>query len=346
MKRSAPEFLFNVYKNDVNGGHVNHSGEFKLNDKNLRTINQSDVIISFMAQQPHKGLGGKPDNVKRMWFDVSAVPVDDDIMMSAELKLYRNSETNTTKNRGAFTITVYRVLHKIDGIKNYHFVDSVNSSAGYTGWITLNVSETLQFWTQHPEENRGISISVISAVGNNSRKVKPENIGIIGFQGSEEKQPFMVGFYKNSGKRSIQLRIKDIMSRHRRHTVGEALESLQKYYLKINHVDVKVPTEPCELRTLYVNFKDIQWHDWIIAPSGFDAFYCSGECQFPLPAKMNATNHALIQNFMHLKQPDDVPNLCCAPVKYAPLSVIYFQDHHNVVLKKYQNMIVTQCGCL
>ncbi|XP_015117735.1 protein 60A isoform X2 [Diachasma alloeum] len=345
MKRSAPKFLLDVYTNDI-GKHGNNSGEFKLNERNLYTINQSDVIISFMAQQPHQGLGGKPDRVKRMWFDVSAVPVDDDIMMSAELRLYRGPEANTNRNRGAFTVAVYRVLRDTDGNKDFHFVDSVNTGAGYTGWITLDVSESLQIWTKQPEENRGLYITVVSTEGTDSYKVKPENIGIIGFKGSEEKQPFMVGFYKNSGKRSIQLRINDIVARHPRNALDHTLEAMQNYYLKNEHLDVQILRESCGLRTLYVNFKDIQWQDWIIAPSGFDAFYCSGECNFPLQTRMNATNHAIIQNLMHLKQPDEVPKSCCAPTKYSALTVLYFQDENNVVLKKYQNMIVNRCGCL
>jgi hypothetical protein len=32
------------------------------------------------------------------------------------------------------------------------------------------------------------------------------------------------------------------------------------------------------------------FQNWIIAPDGFHAFYCDGECQFPLAAHMNATN--------------------------------------------------------
>ncbi|KAI6074881.1 Bone morphogenetic protein 6 [Aix galericulata] len=35
--------------------------------------------------------------------------------------------------------------------------------------------------------------------------------------------------------------------------------------------------------------------DWIIAPKGYAANYCDGECSFPLNAHMNATNHAIVQ---------------------------------------------------
>ncbi|XP_011307549.1 protein 60A [Fopius arisanus] len=350
MKRSAPKFLLDVYTtevssprylDDVIGKQI--SGEFKLDEGNLYAINQSDVIISFMAQQPHKGLGGKPDRVKRMWFDVSAVPVDDDIMMSAELRLYRGMGIKR-RYQGNFTVTVYRVLRDPEGFRDLHLVDSINISSEFTGWITLNVTESLHIWNKYPEENRGMFISVLPIGGNNSERVKPENMGIVGFKGDLEKQPFMVGFYKNSGNRSIQLRINEIVMRPKRNALDRSLQVMQNHF--VHGFDVTGFGESCGLRTLYVNFRDIQWEDWIIAPSGFDAFFCSGNCNFPLQTRMNATNHAIIQTLMHLKQPDEVPPACCAPIRYSGLSVLYFQDENNVVLKKYQNIVVESCGCI
>ena len=39
------------------------------------------------------------------------------------------------------------------------------------------------------------------------------------------------------------------------------------------------------------------FQDWIIAPDGYEAYYCHGECSFPLNSHMNATNHAIVQVF-------------------------------------------------
>lgn len=65
----------------------------------------------------------------------------------------------------------------------------------------------------------------------------------------------------------------------------------------------------CQIQTLYVSFKDLKWHDWIIAPDGYGAFYCSGDCNFPLNAHMNATNHAIVQTLVHLMSPNKVRRL-------------------------------------
>ena len=85
--------------------------------------------------------------------------------------------------------------------------------------------------------------------------------------------------------------------------------------------------------------------DWIIAPDGYTAFYCNGECSFPLGAHMNATNHAIVQTLVHLLDPRLVPKPCCTPSALSPISVLYFDHNSNVVLKRYRDMIVKSCGC-
>uniref|UniRef100_A0A8C5PVN7 Bone morphotic protein 5 n=1 Tax=Leptobrachium leishanense TaxID=445787 RepID=A0A8C5PVN7_9ANUR len=103
--------------------------------------------------------------------------------------------------------------------------------------------------------------------------------------------------------------------------------------------------QACKKHELYVSFRDLGWQDWIIAPEGYAAFYCDGECSFPLNAHMNATNHAIVQTLVHLMFPEHVPKPCCAPTKLNPISVLYFDDSSNVILKKYRNMVVRSCGC-
>lgn len=39
----------------------------------------------------------------------------------------------------------------------------------------------------------------------------------------------------------------------------------------------------CSRRSLRVDFTDIGWSEWVIAPKAFDAYYCAGTCGFPMP---------------------------------------------------------------
>ena len=77
----------------------------------------------------------------------------------------------------------------------------------------------------------------------------------------------------------------------------------------------------------------------------YSAFFCYGQCSFPLTPEMNATNHAIVQTLVHLMNPSVVPQACCSPTKLSAISVLYFDDSNNVVLKKYSNMVVKSCGC-
>ncbi|XP_021119082.1 bone morphogenetic protein 8B-like [Heterocephalus glaber] len=101
----------------------------------------------------------------------------------------------------------------------------------------------------------------------------------------------------------------------------------------------------CRRHELYVSFQDLGWLDWVIAPKGYSAFYCEGECSFPLDSCMNATNHAILQSLVHLMKPDAVPKACCAPTKLSATSVLYYDSSNNVILRKHRNMVVKACGC-
>ena len=70
---------------------------------------------------------------------------------------------------------------------------------------------------------------------------------------------------------------------------------------------------------------------------------------FPNPQSIEATNHAIIRSFLKeyssLDLYNDVPAPCCVPDKLSPLSVLYVDQHKNVVLKVYPNMSVDSCSC-
>lgn len=55
-------------------------------------------------------------------------------------------------------------------------------------------------------------------------------------------------------------------------------------------------------------------------------------------------NHIFFKQ-VHLMNPEYVPKPCCAPTKLNAISVLYFDDNSNVILKKYRNMVVRACGC-
>ncbi|KAM4710175.1 bone morphogenetic protein 3 [Discoglossus pictus] len=102
----------------------------------------------------------------------------------------------------------------------------------------------------------------------------------------------------------------------------------------------------CARRYLKVDFADIGWSEWIISPKAFDAYYCSGACQFPMPKSLKPSNHATIQSIVRaVGVVPGIPEPCCVPEKMSSLSILFFDENKNVVLKVYPNMTVESCAC-
>nr|AVD29925.1 decapentaplegic [Parhyale hawaiensis] len=114
---------------------------------------------------------------------------------------------------------------------------------------------------------------------------------------------------------------------------------------RVKRAKPSAPYEQCRRHSLYVDFKLVDWQSWIVAPPGYAAYFCGGECEFPLSDHLNSTNHAIIQTLVNSKYPERVPTACCVPTELSPISMLYVDEFSNVVLKNYQNMVVEACGC-
>ncbi|KAM4888132.1 embryonic growth/differentiation factor 1 [Thomomys bottae] len=110
------------------------------------------------------------------------------------------------------------------------------------------------------------------------------------------------------------------------------------------------PAGACRARRLYVSFREVGWHRWVIAPRGFQANYCQGHCALPaaLPAPGGppALNHAVLRALVHAAAPGAAAGLpCCVPARLSPISVLFFDNSDNVVLRHYEDMVADDCGC-
>lgn len=207
------------------------------------------------------------------------------------------------------------------------------------GWQAFDVTTAGLEWAKEPSKNFGIELSVRTVAG---VEVNPFDIGFVGFHGPQEKRPFLVSFYRGDTYRRFfpNHPFSPHSSRRRR-----SARSLRPQLANVGTSSKSGNHKSCSRRMLYVSFQRLGWQDWIIAPEGYSAFFCHGECSFPLGAHMNATNHAIVQTLVHLMTPSVVPQPCCSPTKLTAISVLYFDDENNVVLKKYTNMVVKACGC-
>ncbi|XP_051526974.1 growth/differentiation factor 6-B [Myxocyprinus asiaticus] len=101
----------------------------------------------------------------------------------------------------------------------------------------------------------------------------------------------------------------------------------------------------CSKKPLHVDFRELGWDDWVIAPLDYEAYHCEGICDFPLRSHLEPTNHAIIQTLMNSMNPSNMPPSCCVPSKLSPISILYIDAGNNVVYKQYEDMVVESCGC-
>ncbi|XP_030016283.1 inhibin beta A chain-like [Sphaeramia orbicularis] len=105
----------------------------------------------------------------------------------------------------------------------------------------------------------------------------------------------------------------------------------------------------CCKRQFYVNFKDIGWNDWIIAPSGYHANYCEGDCPNHAASVSGSSLsfHSAVINHYRLRGfgPFQNTKSCCVPTRLRAMSMLYYNEEQKIIKKDIQNMIVEECGC-
>lgn len=105
----------------------------------------------------------------------------------------------------------------------------------------------------------------------------------------------------------------------------------------------------CCKRQFYVNFKDIGWNDWIIAPSGYHANYCEGDCPSHIASITGSTLsfHSTVISHYRMRGYSPFQNLrsCCVPTRLRAMSMLYYNEEQKIIKKDIQNMIVEECGC-
>uniref|UniRef100_A0A8C8RAP8 Bone morphogenetic protein 10 n=1 Tax=Pelusios castaneus TaxID=367368 RepID=A0A8C8RAP8_9SAUR len=101
----------------------------------------------------------------------------------------------------------------------------------------------------------------------------------------------------------------------------------------------------CKRTPLYIDFKEIGWDSWIIAPTGYEAYECRGVCSYPLTEHVTPTKHAIVQTLVHLKNPQKASKVCCVPTKLDPISILYLDGGVVTYKFKYEGMAVSECGC-
>ncbi|NXI99359.1 BMP8A protein, partial [Psophia crepitans] len=277
---------------------------------------------------------------KEFRFDLTQVPMGESVT-AAEFRIYKARGVTRHAN-DTLHVSIYEIAAERSNRESDLFLlDVQDLRAGTEGWLVFDVTAASSHWLVDRKYNLGLRLYVETDDGHS---VDPGSAGLLGRRGPRSKQPFMVTFFRASRSPARVTRAAKPPRRRQPKKTNDLPHpnKLPGIFGKIFAIPVAT-TGLCRCRRRRGTFC---WSlDWVIAPQGYSAYYCEGECAFPLDSCMNATNHAILQSLVHLMKPEAVPKACCAPTKLSATSVLYYDSNNNVILKKHRNMVVKSCGC-
>ncbi|XP_048518985.1 inhibin beta chain [Dendroctonus ponderosae] len=101
----------------------------------------------------------------------------------------------------------------------------------------------------------------------------------------------------------------------------------------------------CCKQRFYVSFKALGWEDWVIAPQGYFANYCRGDCGQHRTPDTFVTYHTHVIEEVRKTQHLSGMTPCCAPLKFSTMSLIYYGPESTIIKRDLPKMVVEECGC-
>lgn len=296
----------------------------------------------------------KGKTTQQFYFNLTSVP-SEELITSAELRIYRdqvtggvaNSSHNSSSNfnsssahlGGYHRINVYEVFRSPGAEQGreplVRLLDTRLVHDSLSHWESFDVSPAVFKWTSGSGHNHGFMVEVLhpqperEGHGEHTRRhVRVSRSLHDNADSWPQARPLLVT-YSHDGHGDSVLR-----AREKRQVAAASRKQRRKHQHKAS----------CKRHALYVDFSDVGWNEWIVAPPGYHAFYCHGECPFPLAEHLNSTNHAIVQTLVNSVN-SNIPRACCVPTELSPISLLYLDEYEKVILKNYQDMVVEGCGC-
>lgn len=267
---------------------------------------------------------------RRFFFNLTSIP-DGEFITSAELQVFRELVQDAFDNSSIsfHRINIYEIIKpasESSGDPVTRLLDTRLVHQNASQWEKFDVTPAIMRWIAHGQPNHGFVVEVVHLDGDTSG-VSKRHVRISRSLHQDNSswshlRPLLVTF-GHDGK-------------------GHPLHKREKRQAK--HKQRKRHKSNCKRHPLYVDFNDVGWNDWIVAPPGYSAFYCHGECPFPLADHLNTTNHAIVQTLVNSVN-SKIPKACCVPTELSAISMLYLDEQEKVVLKNYQDMVVEGCGC-
>ncbi|KAM9310371.1 growth/differentiation factor 6-A [Pholidichthys leucotaenia] len=338
------EYMLSIYRT------YSAAEKLGLNASCFRSSKSANTITSFVDRATDDPLHS-PLRRQKYLFDVSTLSEQEDLV-GAELRIFRGAHTSL-RTTGPYHVQVYPC--RSDSLLDSRSLDPLDT--GKAGWEVLDVWEVFKAYQHHYHHRHQLCFQLRVTLGKSDTEVDLRQLGLDRSGRSQQEKAILVAYTRSKKRENLFNEMKEKMKWRR--SLGEEEEEVGKG-VRVNGPRRRRRTtlgnrhgkrhgkkskSRCSKKALHVNFKELGWDDWIIAPLDYEAYHCEGVCDFPLRSHLEPTNHAIIQTLMNSMDPGSTPPSCCVPTKLSPISILYIDSGNNVVYKQYEDMVVEQCGC-
>uniref|UniRef100_A0A3Q0T4P2 Growth differentiation factor 2 n=1 Tax=Amphilophus citrinellus TaxID=61819 RepID=A0A3Q0T4P2_AMPCI len=305
---------------------------------------QSDVIRSFTVQDVTLSVTNGTKSKYRLKFNIS-IPSHEKIT-TAELQLlfFPNSRPRVASHSFKIIVKVYEVDHNNITTSTQLLVGK-EVTASQSTWATLDMTTAIQSLIKSDPAESVFDVVVDTKDCGDSCLNMSVSVG-------DNTSAALIVFSNDlsSRRREMKKELREMIL-HEEETI---LHSGVDWYQLPNEIPDsqrpqrtkrRAPREYCRRTSLKVNFKDIGWDSWIVAPPEYDAFECRGQCYHPLTDELSPSKHALIQTLMNIRDPKKANMACCVPIKLDPITVMYRENGRITIRYLYEEMKVAECGC-
>ncbi|XP_054758940.2 univin-like [Lytechinus pictus] len=340
---TAPQYMWDLYRQmAATEEAASRGGETETGDEEQdgRPCSETKLSSNIIRSVPNSGGSFQTSNSTSLqqilYFDVASIPKAETIE-AADLRL-EIPALSSTSDASTLALRIYQLqsrtrLNSVVSLKDkrLRLLDVVfaDMSEGYAG--TIDVMMTASSWRSKKISNHGLLLHMETLPNSGNSRSDRRTIKELGMMGNKCTANLIV-------TSSEYRQCRQSNRRNKRQAESETTADISSF-------PTASLTNLCQRHRLFVSFRDVGWEDWIIAPMGYQAYYCDGECPFPLGERLNGTNHAIIQTLVNSIDNRAVPKVCCAPTKLSGISMLYFDNNENVVLRQYEDMVVEACGC-
>uniref|UniRef100_A0A3B4DF06 TGF-beta family profile domain-containing protein n=1 Tax=Pygocentrus nattereri TaxID=42514 RepID=A0A3B4DF06_PYGNA len=335
------DYMLSIYKT------FSAAEKLGLNASFFRSSKAANTITSFVDQ------GQDDPSTSPLWkqkylFDVSTLS-DKAELLGAELRIY-TKVSGSFQASGTGAVEVQLLSCQSHKLLDSRTLDLENSHK--PRWEVLDVWDIFAERHRH-SQGKYFCLELKATLDNPERDVDLQHLGFHRHARPQQKKAILVVFTRSKKRQSLFYEKREKIKLWGPERGGKVKAPRSKPRRKRRNAQKnrhgkrhgRKSKSRCSKKPLHVNFRELGWDDWIIAPLDYEAYHCEGICDFPLRSHLEPTNHAIIQTLMNSMNPSNMPPSCCVPSKLSPISILYIDAGNNVVYKQYEDMVVESCGC-